>query len=106
MERVSPKISNLFEKAAGIAGVLPFTVFEFWKDEYIQNSSHLQNEPTEQHLAILSALLSFLKNTGSGYEPLQPFDWTMLWYLVDDNSSDIPADVLQNLRDTLISKGY
>ncbi len=91
-ERVSPKISKLFEQSAGIAGVLPFTVFEFWEIEYILNSPHPQNEPTKEHLDKLCAMLSFLGNAGTGYDSLDSYDWFRLRELVDENASDIPAD--------------
>lgn len=103
--RVSSKLLKLFENSTHIAGVFPFMIFEYWENEYIQNSSHLQNEPTKEHLDKLCAMLSFLENTGKDYDPLDDYDWIKLRELVDTTITELPADVLESLRTTLISRG-
>lgn len=102
--RVAPQLQKLFERSTSVSGPLPASIFEYWENEYIHDSSEPENEPTEAHLGKLRAMLSFLENSDEDYELLDDNDWQELGDLVNYEAEDLPIDTLQNLMTTLVSK--
>ena len=103
-DRVKNDLRRLFERNAAAVGELADSVFEYWENEYIHNSSELANEPTSDHIEKLAAMLSFLEGDDD-VDALADNDWTELADIVRYEADDLPMDSLQTLMSTLVSKG-
>ena len=103
--RVAPELQKLFSRSAACPDSLSASVFEYWENEYVHNSADFQNEPTQDHLEKLSALLSFLEDDREDTEILTKHDWQELSDIVKYEADDLPLETLQSLMQTLVEKG-
>ena len=102
--RIAPDLQKLFARFTSLPETLANSVFEYWENEYIHNSSELENEPTSDHIEKLAAMLSFLEGDDDT-DSLAANDWTELADIVRYEADDLPMDSLQTLMSTLVSKG-
>ena len=103
--RVAADLQKLFARFTSCPETLANAVFEYWENEYIHTSSNLENEPSEENIEKLAAMLSFLENSEENYDTLTEDDWTELADIVRYEAEDLPMDTLQSLMSTLVSKG-
>ncbi len=104
-KRIKSQIKNLFLRCSGCPGDLPSSVFEYWENEYILNSSDYSYEPSEKNQYKLAAFLAFLENSDEFQDEISDSDWDELERLVNFEAEELPVDVLQDLMKILVSKG-
>lgn len=98
-------VENLFKRTSTVSGCLPNNIFGYWKSEYIDTSSEPQNEPTEDNINRLSALLAFMCNSSEFEEFLSDDDWVELSDIVSAEAEYLPIETLQDLMAIIVSKG-
>lgn len=96
---------NLFKRASSVGGCLPTSLFGYWKSEYVDCSSNPQNEPTEENINRLSAMLAFLCNSNEYEDCLTNDDWVEMSDMVSAEAEDMPIEQLQDLMSIIVSKG-
>lgn len=104
-QKICIDIANLFQKETTVPGALPQSCTEYWKRTYIDESTLPENEPTQENIDKLAAILSFLEGTEEDEELLSDEDWRMLGELVNYEAEALPLDILQTLMSTIVSKG-
>ena len=104
-DRVKGDLRRLFERNAAAVGELADSVFEYWENEYILNSSDYSYEPSEKNQYKLAAFLAFLENSDEFQDEISDSDWDELERLVNFEAEELPVDVLQDLMKILVSKG-
>ncbi len=103
--RACKDIVELFIRSTSVQGELPNSLAEYWQRTYIDESKNPSEEPSEQNINRLGAILSFLENTDEDEEFLSESDWQMLGELVNYEAGDLPIEVLQNLMSKIVEKG-
>ena len=103
--RVKNDIRRLFERNAAAVGELADSVYEYWENEYIFNSTDIGAEPTEENQNRLAAYLAFLENSDELQELISDDDWNEFGRLVNFEAEELDVDVLQDLMKILVSKG-
>lgn len=96
---------NLFKRASSVGGCLSTSLFGYWKSEYIDCSINPQNEPTEENINRLSAMLAFLCNSNEYEDCLTDEDWVEMSDMVSAEAEDMPIEQLQDLMSIIVSKG-
>ena len=103
--RVKNDLRRLFERNAAAVGELADSIFEYWENEYIYNSTDLAWEPKEENQNRLAAYLAFLENSDEYQELISDDDWQEFGRLVNFEAEDLDVGVLQDLMKILVSKG-
>lgn len=98
-------LRNLFERSTTCPTDLPGSIFEYWQETYIFNSNNPQEEPTQQSIGKLGAMLAFLDNNNEDEDLLDSNDWQEIARLVNYEAEDLPVDILQDLMMILVSHG-
>lgn len=96
-------LRSLFERACSISNSLADSIFSYWEDEYIFKSENFSEEPTQNHLGKLGAILAFLDNSDEDEDLLSQEDWNELGELVNYEAEDLPVNILQDLMKILVS---
>lgn len=104
-EQASKEVVKVFLRATQVPGQLPSSCTEYWTRTYIEPSSDLKNEPTEENLDRLCAIFAFLEGSDDFEEALSHDDWHMLGELVNYEAEDLPLDILQTLMGKIVFKG-
>lgn len=104
-EKICEELTALFIRIASIPGALSESCAEYWKRTYIDAASNSKDEPSEENINRLCAVLGFLKGTGEAENFLTDDDWIMLGKLVNYEAEDLPIEILQNLMGTILDKG-
>ncbi|MCR5436930.1 MAG: hypothetical protein K6E97_07695 [Treponema sp.] len=103
--RIKNNLRNLFERATSCPIGLPGSIFEYWENTYVLNSTDLSYEPSSDNIAKLGAFLAFLDNSDEDQDLITAEDWQKLGRLVNYEAEDLPVDILQELMMVLVSKG-
>ncbi len=103
--RVKSDIQKLFERTTSCPGSLPYSVFDYWENEYIWKSQNITEEPSENNQNLLAAFLAFLDNSDEFQDLISNKDWEELGRLVNFEAEELPVEVLQDLMKILVSKG-
>ena len=98
-------IRNLFERATSCPMGLPGSIYEYWENTYVFNSSDLTYEPSEENTGKLAAMLAFLNNSDEDQDLITDQDWQEIGRLVNYEAEDLPVNILQELMMVLVSKG-
>ncbi len=103
--RVKNDLRRLFERNAATVGELADSVYEYWENEYIYNSSDINAEPSEENQNRLAAYLAFLENSDEYQDLISDSDWQEFGRLVNFEAEELDVDILQDLMKILVSKG-
>ena len=98
-------IRNLFERATSCPMGLPGSIYEYWENTYVFNSSDLTYEPSDENTGKLAAMLAFLNNSDEDQDLITDQDWQEIGRLVNYEAEDLPVNILQELMMVLVSKG-
>ena len=104
-KKISGDLRKLFERSTSCPGELPGSIFEYWENEYIYNSSDFDNEPSTENIQKLGAFLGFLDNSNEDEDFISQKDWEQLNQLVNYEAEDLPIEILTELMSILVSKG-
>ena len=102
---VKKDLRNLFDRSTSCPTDLPSSIYEYWENQYIFNSTNLDEEPTQDNIERLAGMLSFMEDTDEYEELLTQDDWNEIARLVNYESEDLPVDILQDLMKVLVSHG-
>ena len=105
LEDTCEKIIQQFERASSVPASLSGSVASYWKTTYIDTSNEQENEPTQEHLDVLSGFLSFLENSDENFDLISNSDWKELSELVNCEAETLPIEILQQLMSILVEKG-
>ncbi|MCR4742976.1 MAG: hypothetical protein K5866_08935 [Treponema sp.] len=103
--RIADNLRRLFNNATSCPTELPDTLFGYWQDTYILTSANITEEPSQENLNKLAAILAFLDNSDEFQDQLSQDDWQEIGELVNDEAEDLPIDILQDLMKILVEKG-
>ena len=98
-------IRNLFERATSCPMGLPGSIYEYWENTYVFNSTDLMYEPSNENTGKLAAMLAFLNNSDEDQDLISDEDWQEIGRLVNYEAEDLPVNILQELMMVLVSKG-
>lgn len=98
-------IQNLFERNCVVSGGVARAISFYWRDEYIDHSENLINEPTEEHIDKICAFLSFLNDADEGEEILSNSDLQEINDAVNDEAETMPMEQLTSLMGKLVERG-
>ena len=98
-------IRNLFERATSCQMGLPGSIYEYWENTYVFNSTDLMYEPSDENTGKLAAMLAFLNNSDEDQDLISDEDWQEIGRLVNYEAEDLPVNILQELMMVLVSKG-
>ena len=98
-------IRNLFERATSCPMGLPGSIYEYWENTYVFNSTDLMYEPSDENTGKLAAMLAFLNNSDEDQDLISDEDWQESGRLVNYEAEDLPVNILQELMMVLVSKG-
>ena len=98
-------IRNLFERATSCPMGLPGSIYEYWENTYVFNSTDLMYEPSDENTGKLAAMLAFLNNSDEDQDLISDEDWQEIGRLVNYEAEDLPVNILQELMMVLVSKG-
>lgn len=104
-DKIKNNLRNLFERASTCPTDLPGSLFEYWENEYVYKSENFAEEPTDQSLGKLGAMLAFLDNSDEDDVLLSFDDWKEMGQLVNYEAEDLPVDILQDLMMILVNHG-
>lgn len=99
------QLMSLFERNCTVAGGVARAITFYWRDEYIDHSAELENEPTQEHIDKLCGFLSFLNGADEGEEVLSDDDVREISDAVDDEAETMPLEQLQNLMAKIVERG-
>jgi hypothetical protein len=102
--RVCEKAASLFENERRNFSALPASMAEFWMSTYIRASVQPDEEPSDENIDKLAAMLSFLDGDSSGCDCLTETDWTQLGQLVNYEAEELPIETLSNLMTIIVDK--
>lgn len=103
-KRTAKDIRKLFERSTNCPGELPGSVFEYWENQYVLNSTDLLWEPSSEKVAKLAAMLSFIDGGDEDRDLISDDDWQELGRLVGYESEELPIDILTSLMTVLVDK--
>ena len=83
---------------------LAASVAEYWKKTYVDTSSDINEEPVQNNIDKLGAMLAFLEGSKEDSELLSQQDWHALADLVNYEAEGMAVEVLQTLMSILMSK--
>lgn len=83
---------------------LAASVAEYWKKTYVDTSSDINEEPVQNNIDKLGAMLAFLEGSEEDSELLSQQDWHALADLVNYEAEGMAVEVLQTLMGILMSK--
>ena len=102
---IRDEIRNLFERATSCPMGLPGSIYEYWENTYVFNSTDLMYEPSDENTGKLAAMLAFLNNSDEDQDLISDGDWQEIGRLVNYEAEDLPVNILQELMMVLVSKG-
>ncbi len=103
--KIKNDLRNLFERSTSCPTDLPGSIFEYWENTYILNSTNIAEEPTSDNINKLGAFLGFLDNSDEDQDLISQEDWQEIGQLVNYEAEDLPVDILQDLMMILVNKG-
>ena len=103
--RACDSIQKLFERSCAVPGGVSRAISFYWRDEYIDHSESLENEPSEEHIDKICAFLSFLNGADEGEEILSESDLEEINDAVNDEAETMPLEQLQSLMGKLVERG-
>lgn len=102
--RACRQAAELFENSARIPGELPRSIAGYWLTAYIDNSGTPGDEPTDEHIDKLGALMSFLDGSTEDGDLLSDDDWQEIGRLTGYEAEDLPIDILSGLMTILVDR--
>lgn len=102
---IRDELRNLFERATSCPMGLPGSIYEYWENTYVFNSTDLMYEPSDENTGKLAAMLAFLNNSDEDQDLISDEDWQEIGRLVNYEAEDLPVNILQELMMVLVSKG-
>lgn len=102
--RASKAIAIFFEKKTEGLADLPKSITNYWLKKYIETSSNIEQEPSEENIYWLVKVLSLLQGE---FEPDMNFakeDWKELANMTNCEAEDLPLDILSDLMGEFISR--
>lgn len=103
-KRASLAVVSMFESMNRDLGDLPRSIGEYWISNYINNSSDLACEPTDEHVEWLLTVLSFLDGSLEPNMDLPKKDWEAIMDFINYEAESLPINVLTDLMAILVSK--
>ena len=102
--RASLAVASMFDSMNRDLGDLPHSISEYWISNYIDKSSDIENEPTDEHIEWLLTVLSFLDGSLEPNMDLPKKDWKALMDFINYEAESLPIDVLTDLMAVLVDK--
>ena len=102
--KASLAVASMFESMNRDLGDLPHSISEYWMNNYIDNSSEVENEPSDEHVEWLLTVLSFLDGSLEPNMDLPKKDWKALMDFINYEAESLPIDVLTDLMAVLVDK--
>jgi hypothetical protein len=102
--RACRQTADLFESNARVPGSLPHSIADYWLTAYIHTSDTPDEEPTNEHIDKLGAMMSFLEGNTEDEELLSDDDWTEIGKLTGYEAEDLPIEILSRLMTILVDK--
>ena len=96
--------ADLLRTNAQGLGELPGSLASYWLSTYIDCSSTPGDEPTQEHIDKLGAMMSFLECSTEDGDLLSNADWKEIGRLTGYEAEDIPIDVLSGLMTILVDR--
>ena len=103
--RASKAVVGLFENCNRDLGELPKSIGDYWLENYVQKSSDMSAEPTDEHVEWLLTVLSFFDGNLEGSKDLPKKDWKAIQELINYEAESLPIEVLTDLMKILVEKG-
>ena len=103
-KRASLSVASMFESMNRDLGDLPRSIGEYWITNYIDTSTDISNEPTDEHIEWLLTVLSFLDGSLEPSMDLPKKDWKALLDFINYEAESLPIDVLTDLMAVLVDK--
>lgn len=104
-KKACDEIIRLFLRETTVPGALPESCAEYWKSAYVDGAAMPGEEPSEESIDRLGAILSFLEDSGEDEELLTDGDWRKLGELTSYEAEDLPLDMLQLLMGVIVRHG-
>ena len=102
--KASLAVASMFESMNRDLGDLPRSIGEYWITNYIDTSTDISNEPTDEHVEWLLTVLSFLDGSLEPNMDLPKKDWKALLDFINYEAESLPIDVLTDLMAVIVSK--
>ena len=103
-KRASLAVASMFESMNRDLGDLPRSIGEYWITNYIDTSTDISSEPTDEHIEWLLTVLSFLDGSLEPSMDLPKKDWKALLDFINYEAESLPIDVLTDLMAVLVDK--
>lgn len=103
-KKASLAVASMFESMNRDLGDLPRSIGEYWITNYIDTSTDISNEPTDEHVEWLLTVLSFLDGSLEPNMDLPKKDWKALLDFINYEAESLPIDVLTDLMAVIVSK--
>ena len=102
--RCSQAVAQLFENCNSDLGDLPHSISDYWLRNYIETSSDMNAEPTDEHVEWLLTVLCFFDNNLGTEHDLSKKDWKAIQEFINYEAESLPIDVLTDLMSILVEK--
>lgn len=102
--RASNAVVSLFEQSNRDLGDLPHSIGDYWIRNYIEKSSDMNNEPTDENTEWLITVLSFLDGSLESKHDIPKKDWKAILEFIDYEAESLPINVLTDLMSVLMAK--
>ena len=76
-DKVKKDLRILYDRAANCPTDFPSSLYEYWENEFIYNSPDLSNEPSQDNIGRLGAMVAFLNNSDEYSDLLSAKDWAL-----------------------------
>lgn len=102
--RASKSVASLFERCNRNLGDLPHEIADYWLKNYIESSSHVDEEPTDKNVEWLMTVQSLFDGNLDGSMDLPKKDWKAITEFIDFEAETLPIEVLTDLMKILVEK--
>jgi len=104
-EKVCNQMAAFFEQQNRGLESLAHSYASYWKEAYILPSANMEDEPTQEHVAVLSGMLALLQDVEDSWqftECFTPEDWKQLCQLTNYEAEDLPLELLSSLMKNFV----
>ncbi len=103
-KKVCVQIQNLFSSSNRNLKQLADAFSDYWMNKYILVSANPENEPSDEHIAILGAMQSLIDNDISSTGALSDEDWKELCQITNCEAEEIPIETLNSMMMIFLDK--
>lgn len=103
--RCSKRIISLFESNLSQFPEIARSLGDYWFTTYIQPSSEINNEPTQEHLDWLANILSLFDGELEENHTFTKQDWQEIRDTINYEAESLPLDFLSSIMNILLEQG-